>query len=134
MKRIAVNTRMLIKEKMEGIGYFTLETMSRITRDHPEVEFIFLFDRPYDPSFIFSKNIIPVSVFPPARHPFLWYLWYEQALPPVLKKYKPDLFIGTDGYVSLNSKTPALSVIHDINFEHYPHDVPLWNRLFYRHY
>lgn len=132
--RIAVNTRMLIRNKMEGIGYFTYETMKRMTAMHPEHEFVFLFDRPFDPSFIFSENIIPVSVFPPARHPFLWYLWHEWSLPPVFKKYNPDLFISTDGYLSLSSKTPTLAVFHDLNFEHFPDDLPFFNRHYYQHF
>ncbi len=119
---------------MEGIGYFTYESFRRIVKAHPEHEFIFIFDRPYDESFIFSENITPVVASPPARHPLLWYLWYEHSLPRVFKKTKADLFIGTDGYLSVASKIKTLSVFHDINFEHYPEDVPFFNRLFYRHY
>lgn len=132
--KIAVNTRMLLKGKMEGIGYFTYESFRRIVKAHPEHEFVFIFDRPYDESFIFSENITPVVASPPARHPLLWYLWYEHSLPRVFKKTKADLFIGTDGYLSVASKIKTLSVFHDINFEHYPEDVPFFNRLFYRHY
>lgn len=132
--KIAVNTRMLLKGKMEGIGYFTYESFRRIVKAHPEHEFVFIFDRPYDESFIFSENITPVVASPPARHPLLWYLWYEHSLPRVFKKTKADLFIGTDGYLSVASKMKTLSVFHDINFEHYPEDVPFFNRLFYRHY
>lgn len=132
--KIAVNTRMLLKGKMEGIGYFTYETFSRIVKSHPEHEFIFIFDRPFDESFIFADNITPIVASPPARHPLLWYLWYEHSLPRVFKKTKAELFIGTDGYLSVASKIKTLSVFHDINFEHYPEDVPFFNRLFYRHY
>jgi glycosyltransferase involved in cell wall biosynthesis len=131
---IAVNTRMLIRDKMEGIGYFTYETMRRLTHQHPEHEFLFIFDRPFDESFIFSGNIKPVPVFPPARHPALWYLWYEWALPSVFRKYKPDLFISTDGYLPLSSPVPALAVFHDLNFEHFPKDLPLLNRMYYRYF
>lgn len=131
---IAVNARMLVKDKMEGIGYFTYESLRRITRRHTDFEFVFIFDRPYDPSFLFSDNITPVVVSPPARHPILWYLWYEQSLPRVFKKLKPDLFLSTDGYLSLRSRQKTLAVIHDINFEHYPGDLPFFNRIYYRHY
>ncbi|MFN8144103.1 MAG: glycosyltransferase family 1 protein [Bacteroidia bacterium] len=131
---IAVNARMLVKNKMEGIGYFTYESMIRITKRHSEHKFIFIFDRPYDSSFLFSDNITPLVVSPPARHPLLWYLWYEQSLPGVFKKIKADLFISTDGYLSLRSRQKTLAVIHDINFEHYPKDLPFFNRIYYRHY
>ena len=132
--RIAVNTRMLRPRKMEGIGYFTFETMQRITIKHPEHEFIFIFDRKFDPAFIFSDNIQPVIISPPARHPILWYIWYEWSLPQLFRKIRPEIFIGTDGYLSLNSKVPSIAVIHDLNFEHYPKDLPFFNRSFYRYY
>lgn len=132
--RIAVNARMLVKDKMEGIGYFTYESLKRITRQQSSHQFVFIFDRPFDPSFVFADNITPLVVAPPARHPILWYLWYEHALPGVLKKLKADLFLSTDGYLSLRAKQKTLAVIHDINFEHYPNDLPFFNRIFYRHY
>ena len=73
--RIAVNTRLLLKGKLEGIGWYTNETLKRIVRQHPQHEFIFFFDRPYDESFIFGKNVKPVVVQPQARHPVLFYIW-----------------------------------------------------------
>ena len=69
--RIAVNTRLLLKGKLEGIGWFTSQTLERIVKQHPEHEFIFFFDRPYDPQFVFAPNVTPVVVHPQARHPVL---------------------------------------------------------------
>jgi glycosyltransferase involved in cell wall biosynthesis len=131
---IAVNTRMLLPHRLEGIGYFCLEAFSRIVRNHPEHDFLFLFDRPFDQRYIFSPNVKGVVASPPARHPILWYLWYEYALPRIFKKYKPDLFVSPDGYASLASTVKTLTVIHDINFEHFPADLPFFNRSYYRHY
>ena len=76
--RIAVNTRLLLKGKLEGIGWYTNETLKRIVTQHPEHEFIFFFDRPYDPSFVFADNVTPVVFGPQARHPLLFYIWFEQ--------------------------------------------------------
>ncbi len=121
---IAVNTRFLIKDKLEGIGWFTYETMKRLTRNHPEHSFLFLFDRDWDPEFIFSDNIIPIKVWPPARHPYLWKYWFDYALPQIFRKYKPDVFISTDGFLSLKTQVPTLLVIHDLGFEHYPEHTP----------
>jgi glycosyltransferase involved in cell wall biosynthesis len=132
--KIAVNTRLLLKDKLEGIGWFSYETLKRITRDHKEHQFIFLFDRKFDDSFIFSDNIEPVVVHPQARHPVLYYLWFERSLPRVLDKIKPDLFFSPDGYLSLNAKFRSMNVFHDLNFEHYPEDLPLTERKFYRYY
>lgn len=122
--RIAVNTRLLLKGKLEGIGWFTFETLKRMTQNHPEHEFIFIFDRPFDPDFIFSENVTPVVIGPPARHPFLFYIWFDFRIPKILKKYKADLFLSPDGYLSLRTNVPQLAVIHDINFVHRPDDLP----------
>lgn len=119
--KIAVNTRFLLKDKLEGIGWFTHETLSRIVKQHPEHEFIFLFDRPFDPSFVYADNVKPIKVFPPTRHPYLWYWWFEKRLPKILRKEKADHFLSQDGYLSLRSKVPTTLVIHDLAFEHYPH-------------
>ncbi len=64
--RIAVNTRFLLKDYLEGYGHFLQEIFSRLVKQHPEHEFIFLFDRPYDEKFIFGKNVTPVVVTPAA--------------------------------------------------------------------
>ena len=132
--RIAVNTRLLLEGKLDGIGWFTFETFKRITRGHPEHEFIFLFDRPYSPEFIFSENIKPVIIGPPARHPVLWYAWFEYSVPSVLQKYDADVFISPDGFLSLKTMVPSLAVIHDINFHHRPEDLPVFTRMFYNRF
>lgn len=128
---IAVNTRLLILGKLEGIGWFTKETLSRITRDHPEHQFLFIFDRPFSEEFIFSDNITPIVLSPPTRHPILWFIWFELQIPRILKKYKADLFFSPDGYLSLNSKVNQLAAIHDINFAHRPKDLPWLKAKYY---
>ncbi|MBM3437312.1 MAG: glycosyltransferase family 4 protein [Bacteroidetes bacterium] len=132
--KIAVNCRLLLKNKLEGIGWFTYETMRRITQQHKEHQFYFLFDQPYPDEFIFSENITPILFPPQARHPFLYYLWFEYSVPHILKKINPDLFFSPDGYLSLSSLTKSMHVIHDLSFEHYPKDVPYFERKFYQHY
>lgn len=129
---IAVNTRLLLKNRLEGIGWFSYETLKRITLAHPEHRFIFIFDRPYTEEFIFAENITPVVVGPPARHPFLFICWFELSIPRILRKYKADLFLSPDGYLSLRTNVPSLAVIHDLNFEHYPNDLPWIIRKYYR--
>lgn len=132
--RIAVNTRLLLKGKLEGIGWFTFETLKRMTQNHPEHEFIFIFDRPFDRDFIFSENITPVVIGPPARHPLLFWIWFDFSIPKILKKYKADLFLSPDGYLSLRTKVPQLAVIHDINFVHRPDDLPWLIEKYYNYF
>jgi glycosyltransferase involved in cell wall biosynthesis len=132
--RIAVNTRLLLRDRLDGIGWFTHETLQRMVLDHPEHEFVFLFDRPFDSCFIYAKNVTPVVISPPARHPFLWYWWFEWSVPRALIKHKADVFLSQDGYLSLRSNLPSVSVLHDINFEHFPQQLPLLVRYYYRYF
>lgn len=120
--KIAVNTQHLLKDKLEGIGWFAHEILSRIVRNHPEHEFIFIFDRAWDPSFVYSENVTPVRTLVPSRHPFLWLWHYEVDIPRILRKHKPDLFFSPDGWMSLRTNVPTVDVIHDINFAHRPED------------
>lgn len=129
--KIAVNTRLLLKNRLEGIGIFTHETLSRITKAHPEHQFYFLFDRAYDESFIFSDNVTPVVAHPQARHPYLWYLFFEHGIPLKLRKIKPDLFLSTDGWIPTRLDIPTVNVIHDLNFLHHPEFVPPVVRRYY---
>jgi glycosyltransferase involved in cell wall biosynthesis len=122
--RIAVNTRFLLKGKLEGIGWFTHQTLQRMVLAHPQHQFIFIFDRAYHTDFIFADNVTPVVVGPPARHPMLWWLWFEVSIPRILKKHKADVFLSTDGFASLRTKIPQCIVIHDLAFVHYPQYIP----------
>jgi hypothetical protein len=98
--RIAVNTRFLLKNRLEGIGWFTFETMKRITQAHPEHDFFFLFDRAFDSEFIFASNVRPIVLNPQARHPILWYLWFEHSVRKFINSNNIDVFVSTDGYIS----------------------------------
>ena len=132
--RIAVNTRLLLEEKLEGIGWFTHETMRRIVLAHPEHEFIFVFDRAFDKRFVYAPNVTPVVIHPPTRHPLLYRIWFDWLLPRKLKALSADAFISPDGFLALRSNVPALAVIHDLNFEHYPEDLPKRYSRYYRSY
>jgi len=119
--KIAVNTRLLLKDKLEGIGWFTHESLQRIVLQHPENQFYFIFDRPFSEEFVYGSNVTPVVAFPPARHPYLWYFFFEQGIPAQLRKIKPDLFLSPDGWIPLHlSDIKTVNVIHDLNFEHHP--------------
>lgn len=120
--------------KLDGIGWFTFETLRRITSAHPETDFVFLFDRKYSKEVVFGDNVSPVVLGPPTRHPFLWHIWFQLRVKRYLKKTSPDLFLSTDGFIPLCTQTPSVSVIHDINFVHRPGDLPWLVRKYYRYY
>lgn len=132
--RIAINTRLLLDNKLEGIGWFTHETLSRIVQWHPEHEFFFLFDRPYSNKFIYGKNVTPLILSPPSRHPILWYIWFEYSVKRALNKINADIFVSPDGYLSISSKRKSLAVIHDLNFEHFPDQFSWTYKNYYQHY
>ncbi|MCT4622265.1 MAG: glycosyltransferase family 4 protein, partial [Schleiferiaceae bacterium] len=132
--RIAVNTRWLLLNKLEGIGTFTHELMQRITQNHPEVQFDFYFDRPFDSHYIYGENVKGYRLLPPARHPYLWYVWYEMSIKRKLAKTKPDLFFSPDGFIPTSTKTKTLNTLHDLNFEHYPEWIPNFAIGYYKKY
>lgn len=126
--------RLLLKNKLEGMGWFSYQTLKRITKSNPDVHFVFLFDRPFHEDFLFSDNITPIILSPQARHPFLYYAWFEFSVKNTLNKLKPDLFLSTDGFLSLGAHCKQLPVIHDINFLHNPQDVKPLTRRYYNYF
>jgi glycosyltransferase involved in cell wall biosynthesis len=132
--RIAINTRFLLQDRLEGLGLYTHEICHRMVKEHPDVDFHFLFDRPFSQNFIYGDNVTPHVIFPQARHPFLWYWWLEWSLPRYLNQINPDVFLSPDGFTSLRYKGKKATVIHDLGFEHYPQHVPSLVGRFYRKY
>ncbi len=132
--KIAVNTRLLLKNKLEGIGWYTFEIVKRMVEQHPEHDFYFLFDRPFDERFVFAKNVKPIVLPPAARHPFLWYWWFEFSVSKFLRKNNIDLFFSPDGYLCLNTKVKTVLTIHDLNFEHFPDQLPFLTRKYYQYF
>jgi glycosyltransferase involved in cell wall biosynthesis len=129
---IVVNTRLLIHNRLDGIGRFAYETLMRITQKQEDVNFVFLFDREIHSDFVFSENITPAKVFPPARRTWLFNWWLNISVHNVLRDLKPDLFFSPDGFLPLRGETKCLPVIHDLNFEHYPQDIPSHYSKWYR--
>jgi glycosyltransferase involved in cell wall biosynthesis len=116
---IAVNTRFLLNEMLEGVGYFEKEVFTRIAKDHPEHSFYFLFDRPAEITDL-PSNVKLIVAGPKARHPILWRIWFDLTLPRLLKKIKADVFVSPDGYLSLRTRIPQCLVVHDLGFLHQP--------------
>ena len=89
--RIAINTRFFLKDKMEGIGWYSYEVVKRMVLAHPEDEFIFLFDRKAHPDFQFSDNVQALELFPPARHPLLFKFRFYVSIPASLRRHTVDV-------------------------------------------
>ena len=132
--KIAINTRLLIENELEGIGRFSFEIVKRIVKKYPSVQFHLIFDRPYSKKFLFEKNVIAHVLRPKTRHPIIWYYWFEIQLPKLLKNIKADLLISLDGFLTTKLDIPKINVLHDINFEHRPQDLPFFYRKYYKYY
>ena len=98
------------------------------------MEFYFIFDRHPDPMFLFADNVKPVVLFPQARHPFLFIWFFEFSVVKALKRLQPDLLFSPDGYLSLRSKVTQVTQFHDLNFEHFPKDMPKIHLWHYKRY
>lgn len=131
---IAVNTRFIVTGQLEGYGYFTKEVFFLLAHNHQEHQFIFFFDRPFNTSLVFPKNVTPVVVPPKARHALSFRWWFDVKIPLALKKYKADVFVSPDGFCSLITKVPQVLVIHDLAFIHHPKFIPTIHRIFYKRY
>jgi glycosyltransferase involved in cell wall biosynthesis len=132
--RIAVNTRFLQKNKLEGYGYYIHELMQRITINHQEHQFLFLFDREFDDSFIYNTNITAKAIGPKARHPLSFRYWYDVQFTRASKKFKADVILSLDGFCSLTSKIPQILAVHDLAYLHYPDFIPWYHLWFYKLY
>ncbi len=124
MAVVAINTRLVIPGKLDGIGWFTLETVQRITTAHPEHQFHLLFDRQPPEDLFPGDNVKCHWVWPPARRPFLLDIWFDWAVPRLLKKLKADIFVSPDGFLSSKTQVTQVTVQHDLNFEHHPEWLP----------
>lgn len=130
---IGINARHLIKDRLEGIGWYSFEILKRLIKLMPSHQFIFFYDRKTT-FLIKGENITNIIISPPARHPFLFKIWFNILLPKAFKKHQIDLFFSPDGFVSLNSDIHQVGVIHDLNFEHYPEDLPKNILKYYKKY
>ena len=130
---IGINARHLIKDRLEGIGWYSFEILKRLIKLMPSHQFIFFYDRKTT-FLIKGENITNIIVSPPARHPVLFKIWFNFLIPQAFKKYQIDLFFSPDGFVSLNTNIYQVGVIHDLNFEHYPEDLPKNILKYYKKY
>lgn len=131
---IAVNTRFLLQDNLEGYGYFTKEVLRVLTARHPEHQFHFFFDRPYSNDFIFSSNVTGHVLSPPTRHPLLWKYWFDVKVAMHLSRIKADVFLSPDGQCSLTTRVPQCLVVHDLGFLHYPEGYQKSHLAYYKCY
>lgn len=132
MARIALNARLLIPGKLEGIGGYTDAICARWIAACPDDEFLLLFDRAPHPDFNYGPNVEMRQLLPPARRPLLMDAWFDFSVARALRRWRADVFVSMDGYLSRGRvPCPQISVMHDLNFEHHPEWIP---EMYGRHY
>jgi glycosyltransferase involved in cell wall biosynthesis len=129
---IAINARTLRAIPRDGIGWFTHEVVKGVVRAHPEHRFVLIGDRSHDTLPVEGDNVEYITIPLRTVHPLLWRTWHEVLLPPVLKKCGAGLFVAPDGIIPLRTGVPCISVIHDLNHEHRPGDIPGHERNYLR--
>lgn len=130
--RIAINARFLTTPHLEGIGWYTYEIVRRMIEQHPEHEYLLLYDRTVPHPFIVHPSAKPVVCHPPARHPLLWMAWFECSVPLALRRAQANVLFSPDGYCSLRTPVPQCMVVHDLAYLHFPSHVPAMVRAYYR--
>jgi len=130
--RIAINARFLVEGRMEGLGHSCWEIYRRLVETCPQHTFLFFFDRPWARRFVDFPNVIPVALWPPARHYLLWFIWFEISLPRALRKWKADLLFSHSGSGTLSTRVPVFMTIHDLAFLEWPQHIPAMVNRFYR--
>ena len=129
---IAINARTLKAVPHDGIGWFTSEVVRGIVRDHPEHRFVLIGDRRHKVLPVEGDNVEYITIPLRTAHPLLWYVWHEILLPPVLWHIGADLFVAPDGIIPMRTDVPCIPVIHDLNHEHRPGDIPAHIGRYYR--
>lgn len=114
---IAFNARLILPGTMDGIAWYMHEIGRRLPLLRPNDSVVFLFDRAFIPEMV-PAGVHAVRIGLPARHPYLWHLWYQWSVPRALRALKADVLVSLDGFIPLSTEVPTVVVLHDIAFEH----------------
>jgi len=130
--RIAVNARLLVNQRLEGMGLFILEQLRQLlaTTEH---EYLLITDRE-GPLPSLPREVQRVIAYPSARHPVLFYAWFEWSVPKVLSNWQADVFLSMDNFCSIRTPVPTLLVIHDLAYLHQPQGVSRLVLAYYRYF
>lgn len=109
----------MLAEPLEGIGRYAYELIKHMAHAHPETEFHLIFDRAV-PAYSLGANVKYHRVGIPARHPWLWHLWFEYSFKKKVQELKPGIIFSPEPYMSLSIDIPSIITCHDLAYIHYP--------------
>ena len=131
--RVAVNGRLFVGQALEGVGRYALEVTAELMRGLPEADFLLLADRA-GPLPELPRAPERRTLYPSARHPVLFYAWFELAVPRALRAWRADVFVSLDNFCSLRTDIPTVLAVHDLAYRHYPTGVSRVQLAFYRRF
>lgn len=130
--RIALNARLMLNDRLEGIGIVTDEVMGRIAKSHPEDQFDYYFDRRFDTRFIHGSNVKGHVIHPVTRLPILIRYWLNHPVRKHVVQQKANIFFSPDGFIPLGMSIPKVAMVHDVAFLRYPEHLQPRIREFYK--
>lgn len=109
---------------------FIFENFCEISKAHLEHTFIFITNK-NSSKFIFSENVIPVSIDFKLNGFIRRLILMNLKIPPILKKYKADIFVA-EKFCSLVTKVPQILVNPDLSFIQQPSFFNKNQKIFYK--
>lgn len=110
---IAINLTHLISKVNKDFNY---DLFKRIALANKEHQFIFILPRNTLSEKNNPSNVIDVISGPRANTVLLWKIWYDYTLPGLLRKYRSNVLVNTDGACSLRTPIRQCLFINDLYF------------------
>lgn len=129
--RVALICRLAFHGRLDGIGWYIEQITKHLAIVAPDISLTLLFDRTPHPSLV-PKGASAQSLGFPARHPVLWWLWFDCIIPRWVSQNKPDVLVSLEGFLPSRLPCPTVTVIHDIAFEHAGGHMKPLHRAYYR--
>lgn len=109
----------MITDPLEGIGRYAVEIIRYMAMAHPEAGFHLIFDRSV-PRYSLGDNVFYHRTGWPARHPWLWYWWFEYSFRRKAEQQKATVIFSPESYMCLSTRIPTVVTCHDLAYLHYP--------------
>lgn len=113
---IAVNTRLNKESQPEGYEDFMFSLLNNLSIKNPQHQFIYIFDKPYNDSLVWAKNITPIIAGPKTNNSLRLQYWFNYKIPALLRKHKAGVFLSLEGICSLRTKVPQCLLISNLGF------------------
>lgn len=130
---IGINARLLLSNRLEGIGWHAYELITRLIALNPQHQFYLFYDSKKHVIIPKGNNVHAIPLFPPSRHPVLIHAWCEYALRKALKQYRIDVFYSPEVLMPYGIRIPSIITVHDLSPVVMPYSLPWSHRKYYRY-